>query len=365
MQTFTFKSSSSDKEYTTILTDEGKLTCSCIGWTSKRNGKPRHCKHTKDVAGTRRIEVRGEYVFLVGPSDHAVELPEKSPISSQNPVPAKTEISDYLEPMLASAMPEGKTVRDYKGWLCELKYDGIRCTVRKTGTTISAWSRPRAGSKQGLSRSLPLHIVQDLQRFPDGYYDGELVGETDDQKSYDVARLDGTSKQRLVLFDILESVGNSTRHLPQTERRGMLDMIFDRLDPDHVRVARIYKPVSQKTVEMIWAGGGEGVILKNPTATYRPAWRSPDWVKVKNVGHAAGVITGFDKGENGPYSRVVIRTDKGHMTRCKAPDQAHLRLFEAKPDAWIGKRVVFTHYGETAEKFRGPIIWDHECGESE
>lgn len=39
--------------YITRLNDDCSLSCDCAGWTIKRAGKPRGCKHTKraDVAG--------------------------------------------------------------------------------------------------------------------------------------------------------------------------------------------------------------------------------------------------------------------------------------------------------------------------
>jgi len=44
-----FESSSSDKTYQTLQYTDGTTSCDCRGWTIKKPGKPRMCRHTRDV----------------------------------------------------------------------------------------------------------------------------------------------------------------------------------------------------------------------------------------------------------------------------------------------------------------------------
>lgn len=66
VKTWTFPSSSSSKLYTTQLNKVGILSCNCPGWTFKRPGKPRHCKHTQRVERNEGLdlEARGQYMWV-------------------------------------------------------------------------------------------------------------------------------------------------------------------------------------------------------------------------------------------------------------------------------------------------------------
>ena len=44
-----FPSSSSSKVYTVKENENGELSCDCRGWTVKKPGQPRSCKHTREV----------------------------------------------------------------------------------------------------------------------------------------------------------------------------------------------------------------------------------------------------------------------------------------------------------------------------
>jgi bifunctional non-homologous end joining protein LigD len=54
-------------------------------------------------------------------------------------------------------------------------------------------------------------------------------------------------------------------------------------------------PVTEDAVMLYetWVGwGGEGIVLKEPTSTYRPGIRSPAWLKVKPKITLEIVVTG-------------------------------------------------------------------------
>jgi len=44
-----FPSSSSSKVYTVKENEKGELSCDCRGWTMKKPGQERGCKHTREI----------------------------------------------------------------------------------------------------------------------------------------------------------------------------------------------------------------------------------------------------------------------------------------------------------------------------
>jgi bifunctional non-homologous end joining protein LigD len=307
------------------------------------------------------VEARGEFFYVVGSPILQQEVPKNKNANGGSQEPPV----GYVNPMLASAMTGEKSLDDFgDDWVMEEKYDGVRVVVSvEDGGKVKAWSRPKEG-KVGLTRTLPSHIVHALGILPPGTYDGELIAGTD-QKSYDVSRLDKEHTLRLVLFDILRCIGRPTLGLTYRERHELLDKIFDRVTSDHLWLARS-APISDEALQAIWQRGGEGVILKRLASTYRAGWRSPDWVKIKKVSAATCVITGYEEGLNGPYSKVALRSDEGVECTAKTKNNKLLADMKRNPKKFIGKRLVIQHYGKTpAGKYRGPIIWDHLAGEGE
>lgn len=364
--TWKFQSSSNPNETYTVILDAGALRCNCRGWTMKRNGQPRHCKHTKHVVEREglKVEVRGDYVFPVGdiPTTMKPPVAPVAKVSSDMTVPA---------PMLASAMTTpvaGDAFDALYGtgeWLMEEKLDGHRCTIRVAGGEVFGWSRPRAG-KQALARVLPLHIVQTAKHLPDGVYDGEL--RVPGGKAWDVTSDLGSLV--LTLFDVLELGGVSVMGKPYGERRVLLAKAVDTVKDKSggtcniVSMTAIYK-VSWATVEAFWSLDKEGAILKKVNSAYRPGYRTPDWVKVVPTRTVAMTITGYTAGKNGPCSTIELEGVDGAITSVKTLDNATLRLLEASPASYVGKKLVIKYRERTPDgKYRHPM-WDHFAGEGE
>lgn len=60
-----FPSSSSSATYRTIVLADGKVQCTCPGWTIKKRDQARTCKHVRAVVADRPTRTDGEYVYLV------------------------------------------------------------------------------------------------------------------------------------------------------------------------------------------------------------------------------------------------------------------------------------------------------------
>lgn len=345
MQKFEFASSSSDKTYTAVVGDDGRLGCNCTGWTIKRGDKPRECKHTKAVVTENKLTVerRGEYLYVTNGT--ATKAPA--------PAPQATAANGYVGPMLAGQMPDGKTIADFSSAThsMELKYDGIRLLVINADTVVG-WSRPGA-DKPAIARDLPPHIAKGFGKLPRATYDGELT--FPGGKSYDVSNLANQDKLEFVMFDITELLGNPTVNEPQGRRRLYLEEIARHGLPKGIVLAESFDP-SKAVLDKIWKAGGEGVILKRKAAKYQSR-RSSDWIKLKRTFPALMEVVGYEKGENGPYSKVLLR-DAFCESSCKTKNNEWLRALAAAPHKYIGRYLWVTHYGKTEDKYRGPIIWD-------
>ncbi len=348
-----FESSSSsakyDAQYDTVT---GKGTCNCPGWTKRA---VRECKHTKDLA--KRCDPCAKHYGDAGVCDEG--KPAASPhreLQSDDPFQGFREPPAF-KPMLASAMKEGQSLEDFHSdeWVMEEKYDGHRLLVVVQGDSVTAWTRP-GHERPAAERSLPDHLVTLAKQLPDGVYDGELLvpGGT----SSDVVRLDLQHALNLVLFDVLEIKGIKAVQLPLSDRRALLVEAVERLSSHAIRIPE-WAEVSSTYVLLIWERGGEGVIIKRKSSTYKSGWRTPDWVKVKEIGAAQFTIIGFDEGKNGPCSIFKLRHDDGRETSCKVLTNELLALVHKQPKKYIGRRIVVSHMGFTKSGLWRHPVFDH------
>jgi ATP-dependent DNA ligase len=332
-----YPSSSSSATYTAQLDPStGQSSCDCRGWTVKRGTAPRSCKHTKDLEAT------------AGGAKPSATLGRPQAASSPS-----------VKPQLASAMKEDQSLSDFSGpdWVMEEKFDGHRLSLVVTkDKQVTGWSRGGADRPQA-ERPLPAGLVADAALLPEGIYDGELCipGGT----SSDVTRLDRKDALVLVIFDVVELMGVSLADKRQDTRRAALELAVAHAPAGgRVRLA-VQQPVSLETIKGIWAAGGEGAILKKIDSTYRSGWRSPYWVKVKAIGSAEMLITGFEAGKMGPRSVLALRHDDGRVTTVKVLGNEMLADVNNHPDRYVGKRCTISFMGMTpGNQWRHPQF-DH------
>lgn len=396
MRERTFPSSSSSTIYHTHWNDNDSMSCDCPGWVVKKLNKPRICKHIKKWAEEENLtlEERDGNMFVMSAGLQAGS--SKAAATTQTPtstnpgaqVDGNTQIvtpspdfvtpsavplekfiareqGGFVNPMLASAMPAGKTADDYgDGWIAEEKFDGHRIIVRvdnsSHGQFVHSWSR------LGNVRTLPQHIKALVGQLPTGVYDGELIVPTA-QHSYSVTAGQNSGNEALVLFDMLEVDGKSLMNTTQAQRRAFLEIALDAIESSDLYVVHIAKQFapSMAAVQEIWDRGGEGAIIKKLSAKYTPGWRSPDWIKVKAQANATLTIVGFQASKNGPHSVVKLLDDQGIETTVKTLDNHMLRAFAKDPEAFIGKRLVISYHEKMPSgKYRHPMF-DHLAGEGE
>ena len=361
-ETLTFPSKSTPGKVYKLTFDRARHEvqwCDCPGFRFAKAGKVRSCPHSREVLGsTPPPPAANAHPVFAGATVRASETP-MTPI----------------QPMNASAMTDVKTVADilrrlltYANgeWVLEEKFDGERVTIRVQDGQVGCWSRPGAGKTVGNEHPLPEAIVAELAKLPNVVVDGEDY--VPGGFCSDVTRLDMVDKRRVVLFDLLETFGQSTMSLPYSERRDGLDLVVAHMGGTELVTVAEVMPVTVDAVKGIWARGGEGVIVKKLTSTYRPGWRSTEWIKVKTIGHETVTITGFEKGKaasSTPWSVTLFRRDNGKTGKCSTLNNATVEDVKKDPSKYIGKRLVIDHRGFTPSGLFRHGGWDHLAGEGE
>ena len=371
----TFESASSSAVYEALLdTDTGASSCNCKGWTFKRPGKPRGCKHTKALAIEWTSGMAPEAVAAIDPAkkarveakleEFAIRSKGKRMIVWDDEEMDEPEPGPAVKPMLARAMTKEQSIADFDdgSWVLEEKHDGHRMLVVREGDTAVLWSRPGA-THPATQRTAGKGVHDGLLALPVGIYDGELTvpGGT----SSDVARIDRMGEQVMVLFDVVESLGIDVTKRPYTQRRALLELVAQHAPDDGKVVVSESYHVTQQTVDDIWARGGEGAILKKADSPYEPGRRAETWVKVKKLSHVVLTIVGFKEGKRGPQSVAILEDGDGLRTTSSFQTNALVDKVAADPDAWIGKRWVCSYLGKTTKGLWRHLIMDHEASESE
>ena len=352
-QTWTKASSSSNKTYTIKLLENGTLTCDCQGWTNKRPGKPRECRHTKDVIGENgwtRVVLYDEFVGIADDAEPVQDAflglsADGDLVTAADVVVGATDMSAPF-PQLALAMttdaPTGaafEAAYPNSMYFLDEKIDGYRCVVVKRGSNVQGWSRPRSSGNGALSTAVPGHVIEQVSKMPDCVLDGELW--VPGGHSWDVtsARASNPGALVFVVFDVLEVMGQSTLSETQDNRRTMLELLLAHTDNDAaIRLVPTFE-VSWAAVEAICARGGEGAIVKRRTASYRPGGRDARWTKVVQARTATMTVTGFVAGKLGPYSTLALSGPVDVKT-VKTLNNEVLADIARAPESFIGRRLV-------------------------
>ncbi len=213
--------------------------------------------------------------------------PDKSP--QPDPMPAR------IDPCLATLVAKPPNGTD---WAFEVKWDGYRLAVHieKGGVKILTrgghdWTA-RFPSILAESPHLPLKTA---------VLDGEAVV-LDDQGRSDFGLLQRALGRRpaahepgeiiLYAFDLLYLDGRDLRHLPQRERRRLLEPLLEgRIGA--IRLSEEVEADGETFFRVACELGLEGIIAKHRARPYRSGKR-PEWLKIKCVRRDTFVIVGFE-----------------------------------------------------------------------
>jgi ATP-dependent DNA ligase len=189
-------------------------------------------------------------------------------------------MSGFIPPMLATILRD-PTRLDDPAYLAEPKLDGQRAQLHiSDGRVVHAFSRPGRELLQhrGLAWLAGIRWPVDHAIF-----DGELFqgNGADGIDSVLTARTRDGADLAVALFDVLAVKGRLVMREAWADRRARLEALMS-LAPDP-RVQLVPAIADARALWRAWVDhhGGEGIVLKDRSATYRPGIRSGAWLKAK------------------------------------------------------------------------------------
>ena len=203
-----------------------------------------------------------------------------------------------------------------KGWLFEIKFDGVRVLASRSGDKVELYGR----SGQLITGRYP-DLVQALLALPVEHFviDGEIVA-LDENGRPSFQRLQPrmaltdpreieTAVARVpvegVFFDCLALDGHDLRRLPLTQRKDCLRLLLPRLGPVHY----VEHVVGQGRAFLEAAGEQrlEGIVAKKAASAYTGG-RSREWIKIKCQRRQEFVIGGYTdpQGSRGYFGALHI-----------------------------------------------------------
>jgi len=203
-----------------------------------------------------------------------------------------------------------------KGWLFEIKFDGVRVLAARRGEQVELYGR----SGQLITGRYP-DLVRALLALPVEHFviDGEIVA-LDERGRPSFQRLQPrmalTDPREIeaaaarvpvegVFFDCLALDGHDLRRLPLTRRKDCLRLLVPPLGPVHY-VDHVLEH-GPAFLEAANEQRLEGIVAKKAASSY-PGGRSRDWIKVKCQRRQEFVIGGYTdpQGSRGHFGALHI-----------------------------------------------------------
>jgi len=207
----------------------------------------------------------------------------------------------------------------------EPKWDGIRLFAEVHDDGVRFFTRA------GNIKNLPA-CAAELKSLPVGtIVDGEaacLTGHWGDAQS-GVAKGDD-AKLSFVIFDMLTYSVTDARPLPFSDRRALLERIFDHPEFKQVQLTPQME-ASQANHDKLIELGFEGSVVKRLDSRYACGRRGAGWWKFKFVDTIDAVITGYEPGSDVGtimFSQYDSNGGLVHVGRCKALKGTHENVEE-------------------------------------
>lgn len=293
----------------------------------------------------------------------SVPAPSPAPVQAPRPVSPAAAVPVFPAQLAGETKGVNRALAQPGRYAVEQKYDGVRALITfLPDKTIVI--RNRYGENKGRLSNTPRleAALRELAEWVPGLWqgsviDGELVGKTWNETMH---LLGGAGRNesglRFVSFDLPYLAGEDLRSLTWTERRTRLELVA-RHFAEPIELVGLLQPTVD-LAELIWQAGGEGLIVKDRTASYRPGDRSA-WGKIKKVVTTEAVIMGFASTDSRNASTFgaleVGQYRHGKLVKICAlagmSDQERKSLASPK---MIGSVVEFKHHGQTESSYRDP-----------
>ncbi len=198
------------------------------------------------------------------------------------------EVGRPVLPMLAASAPTLAEALEKAGGgrvAVDAKLDGIRVQVHRAGDEVLVVTR----SLDDITHRLP-EVVDAVRALPvtSAVLDGEVLALDDAgrprpfQETASRTAMAAGVTVTPYFFDLLHLDGEDLLDSPGDERMARLEALV----PEAHRVPRVVTddlPEAERFLAEVLHRGHEGVVVKNPAATYAAGRRGAGWVKVKPV----------------------------------------------------------------------------------
>jgi len=220
---------------------------------------------------------------------------------------ARALIPAFIEPMAARAvahLPEGAD------WLYELKLDGYRALLRKSGAQIRILSR----KDYDLTASYPSVVAAALRlRAERLLIDGEIVAiDASGRPSFQALQHRSGRSAHIVYyaFDLLYLDDRDLMQRPLEQRRAELARV---LGESGILMSQELPGSARRVIAAVQAAQLEGVVAKRRGSVYAPGERSGAWVKLKLDRQQEFVIGGYRPAGSGVDALLVGYYEGGQL----------------------------------------------------
>ena len=195
-----------------------------------------------------------------------------------------------------SKLPEGAT------WTWEIKLDGWRMEVVKTGGRVTLYSRRGKNFNAQFG-----YIARELAYLPDDtVIDGEVVAvDEEGRPNFNLLQNFRSDESRIVYyaFDSPIHDGNDLMRRPLSERREVLRSVVQA--EGHVGIAEASERPLAEMLKFTQTHGLEGIVAKRADSFYQPGLRTGVWSKYRLNRSQEFVIGGYVPSHLGIDSLVV------------------------------------------------------------
>ncbi|MCD4821913.1 MAG: ATP-dependent DNA ligase [Methanococcoides sp.] len=244
----------------------------------------------------------------------------------------RMELDRPIKMMLAQVTPSIEAaIKDLGMLAVEWKFDGARVQIHKNGDSVNIFSRRLENvtlSLPDIVEAVKLHVKADS-----AILEGEAVAVDETgaprafqdilkrfRRKYDVEAMVREIPLTLNLFDILYLDGEVLMDQSLLRRREQLVSCVENCDS--IKVDEQVLTDDENVVNEIYTaalnGGHEGVMLKNPEASYSPGKRGKNWLKKKPIMETLDLVVigaewGYGKRANliGSYALACHNPEDG------------------------------------------------------
>jgi len=221
----------------------------------------------------------------------------------------------FVPPMKATLLAEPPAHGD---WRYELKFDGYRALVLKTGGDVRIFSR----NEKDLTARFP-EIAGAIAALSAraAAFDGEIVAlDKEGRSSFQLLQALETGGQRpplaFYIFDLLNHDGVDILDKPLLERRKQLSALL-KSAADPLRESAEIRGDPKKLLAEVRRRGLEGIIGKLADSTYESGRRSRSWIKLKCASEQELVIGGYTppEGTRKNFGALLVGYFQGKQLR--------------------------------------------------